>query len=58
MTEEEKRKKLPTRDRVQQLLDEGWEIVDRFPLRLKRGNGTAEIRPNGNIIYGTGRKTE
>lgn len=53
-TEEERREKEATRARIQQLLDEGWEIDSRFPLKLVRGNGSAEVRPNGSIVYGTG----
>ena len=39
-----------TRSRVDQLLTEGWDIVSRAPLILKRGSAKVEVRKNGIII--------
>lgn len=49
----EKRTLDKTRDLVRELESRGWVIVSRTPTVLERGNGTAEVRPNGIVVYGT-----
>lgn len=50
---EEKRKLDKTRELIDELQRMGWEIVSRDPPVLKRGIGTAEVKPNGVVVYGT-----
>jgi hypothetical protein len=52
MTQQE-RKLHKTRALVQELENNGWVIVSRNPTILERGNGTAEVKPNGIVVYGT-----
>lgn len=49
----DKRKLDKTRKLVAELESMGWVIVSRNPTVLERGNGTAEVRPNGIVVYGT-----
>lgn len=42
-----------TRKLVEELQAKGWVIVSRNPTILERANGTAEVKPNGIVIYGT-----
>lgn len=49
----DKRKLDKTRALVRELETLGWVIVSRNPTVLERGNGTAEVRPNGIVVYGT-----
>lgn len=41
-----------TRDRVEQLLANGWSIVGREPLTLQRGSAKLVVRSNGIIVSG------
>jgi hypothetical protein len=49
----EKRKFDKTRQLVAELEKNGWVMVSRNPPKLERGNGTAEVKPNGIVVYGT-----
>jgi hypothetical protein len=46
------RKLTATRNRVDELLAEGWSISGREPLSLSRAHGTATVMPSGIISYG------
>lgn len=46
------RKHHATRERVEELLDQGWSIVGREPLLLQRGQAKLEVRSNGIIVSG------
>lgn len=48
----EERKLLATRDRINELIQEGWSIVGRMPLLLARGSAKLEVRSNGIIVAG------
>lgn len=46
----EERELHATRERVDQLLAEGWSIVGRDPLIMQRGSRKLEVRRNGIIV--------
>lgn len=49
---DDKRQLHKTRKLVTELEAIGWVVVSRNPTILERGNGTAEVKPNGIVIYG------
>lgn len=46
------RKHHSTRERVEELLKEGWSIVGRDPVILQRGRAKLQVKSNGLIIAG------